>query len=67
MYGSNFGSKFGKCMGQFSFPGAAHPYQKNILSTPSPGAQIKMSYWKDTKSYNSTVKLHTALAEMCLI
>ena len=34
MYGSNFGSKFDKYMGQFSFFPAAYPYTKKILITP---------------------------------
>ena len=35
MYGSNFLSKFGKCMGQFSFS-PWHIPTKKIVSTPGP-------------------------------
>ena len=36
MYGSNFGSKFGKCMGQFSFSPRHIPTKKNLEPTDTP-------------------------------
>ena len=44
MYGSNFGSKFGKCMGQFSFSSRHIPTKKNLSSKTNQIAMVFLLY-----------------------
>ena len=61
-YGSNFGSKFGKCMmGQFQFPRGTSLPKQNEPPPPPPGVSISCSKWAGERGRVEEDKKHIHL------